>query len=342
MYKQKPRKAECLIGINGVNVWGDIKRYGNEIVYTDVATGKTDSFDVSIHDVDEHFMTDWLVDKGTRINGAIVMKNWEKEDDEKIVDFGEFLVDSVRMKGFPYEVTIKSLALPVQGTKNTKKWEDISLCAIAEDICGWLGVELKWYADDITVKSQSQNRETDISFLFSLCKEYGLGMRVYKNSIIVFSREEQDAAPAVSTYDIKKIADRFELADNEEGTYTGARSTYKLDGDDTEYEYSCGGSERVLVLSTSSSSLKEAELKTKAALYDANAEAVILTFRALGGLPVYANNNYEFTGLGAYSGKYAIEQVEHTLSGESIYTIEVTAHLVNANNKKGNIENEAE
>ncbi len=322
-----PRQAQGFVGINGVNVWGDIKDYVTDIEYVDVACGETDSFDITVFDVDEHWLNDWLIDKGTLINAKIKLINWDEENSERWIDCGEFLCDSLEVEGFPITVAIKSLALPIQGTKNTKKWENISLSAIAKDICKCIGVELEYCADDITIKSVQQSRQTDIDFLFRQCSQYGFGMRVYRNKIIIFDRQAQDAADAVGTFNIKD-AESFTLTDNEEGTYTGVLSQYKLENSDTVYDYTYGTPERQIVLEGTSSSLKEAELKAKAAIYEANSEMVKLKFNVMGGKPIYSNTNWNITGLASYSGKYAIDKVTHTVSSAKVYIQAVEAHLV--------------
>lgn len=322
-----PRHAEPYVGINGVNVWGDIKDYVTDISFADVASGETDSFDITVHDRDGHWINDWVIDKGTLLEAKIKLVNWYEGIQEKWIDCGEFLCDNLQIKGFPVSAKIKSLALPVNGTEKTKKWENISISSIAKDICKYLGCELKYYADDIKIESRQQSRQKDIDFLFGLCKEYGLGMKVYRHMIIIFSREKQDAAQASGTLNISD-AENFTLTDSEDLTYTGARGTYKLKGSDTVHTYECGTKERMIVLSGNSSSLKECELKTKAALYDANAKMIKLKFSIEGGVPIYANTNYNIIGLGAYNGKYAIDKVTHSLSGKSMYKKSVEAHVV--------------
>lgn len=327
-YVESARRTEGFIGINGINVWGSIKEFVTDIEYIDVATGETDSFDITVIDSAGHFINDWLIDKGTELESKIKLLNWKEPGDVIWVDCGSFLCDSLKVNGPPTQVTIQSLALPLNGAKNSRKWEDVFVSAIAQDICGRLGCELEYYADDIVIKSRQQSRQKDIEFLFNLCKEYGFGMKVYRHKIVIFNREQQDAAAAVKTINISS-AEEYSLDDNEEGTYTGAECTYKPDGSDDELTYTYGSNERLLKIDTSATSAQEAELKAKAALYDANAEAVKLRFSILGGLePIYAGSNYNIESLGAYSGKYAIDKVTHTLTGAKAYRMSVEAHGV--------------
>ncbi len=333
------RRAEGYVGINGVNVWGDIKEFVSEIEFDEVASGETDSFEITMDDKNFHWINDWLIDKYTKLNAKIKLLNWLEPGDEIWIDCGEFLCDGISIKGFPIRVTIKALALPLTGTKNSKKWEKIALSAIAQEIAGHLGCELKYYASDVVIETQKQSRQTDIDFLFKLCNEYGLGMKIYKNSIVIFDRQAQDAAPAADTYNIKDFAfdaqSHFSIEDNEEGTYTGAQVTFKPEGSDSDVTYSYGTSERVIMLDTSVKTMQEAELKCRAALYNANVERVKLSINTMGGLkPIYPGTNYNFTGIGAYSGKYAIERVTHTMTGEKAYHTKIIAHAVDIEKDK--------
>ena len=154
-------------------------------------------------------------------------------------------------------------------------------------------------------------------------------MKVYRNKLIIFDRAAADAADTVSSFNINDVAEKYDLDDNEDGTYTGVKCTYKPEGSDNDVTYSYGSGNRILVTDVSASSAKEAELKAKAALYETNIEAVKLKFTALGGLiPIYAGTNHYIQGLGGYSGKYAIDKVEHTLSGKNTYRVSVEAHAV--------------
>lgn len=326
---EAPRQSEAYVGINGVNIWGDIKEYVTDIEFTEVATGETDSFDITMYDEKHKWIDEWIIDKGTRINAKIKLCNWNTPGTVDWLDCGDFLCDSLSVKGYPLDVTIKSLALPLNGTKNTKKWEKISIRAIAEDICKWIGCELEYYATDIKLKSRQQSRQTDIEFLYGLCKEYGFGMKVYRSKIIIFDLVQRDAEDVTETVNIHDIAESFTLDDNEEGTYTGVKTSYKTENSDNEIPYTYGDSKRLLVLdTTSATSAQEAELKAKAALYEANSAAVKLKITTSEIKNIYAGNNYYFLGLGAYSGKYGVDRVVHSISGNDGYSKTIEAHAI--------------
>lgn len=201
-----PRRALAKIEIQGSTVWGGISSYNRDLTFTEVASGETDSLDIKLHDCDNHWLNDWLIDKGTRLLARIELENWDKQNEYRTIDCGEFICDSIKVTGYPIEVVIRSISIPINGTKNTKKWEKVSVSAIAQDICNHLGVGLEYYADSIVIKSQTQSQQTDIDFLFKVCQEYGFGMKVYKNKIIIFDRAKQDEAESVGSFEVGAIS----------------------------------------------------------------------------------------------------------------------------------------
>ena len=154
-------------------------------------------------------------------------------------------------------------------------------------------------------------------------------MKVYKNKIIIFDRAKQDEAESVGSFEVGAISESFELSDNEEGFYTGVKMKYKNEGEDTEREYIYGEKEKMLTPSTTASSIQEAQIKSKAALYNANSTAIKLKMNCMGGTPIYPGSNYYFSGLGKYSGKYGVDKATHYIGESDFYTISVEAHAIN-------------
>lgn len=324
------RRCQGYVGINGKDVWGDLREYATEIEFEEVANGETDSFEMTLIDEKGKFLEDWMIYQGDEVDAKFQLTNWNTFGDEIWIDCGSFLVDALKIRGFPCEVTLKSVTLPVIGTANTRKWENIRLSKIASDICANIGAELKFYSYmDVIIKSREQSRQTDINFLFSLCKEYGLGMKAYRRTVVIYDRDFQDNTPELEVLNIREFAESFTIDDNEEGTYTGAQCNFKPEGSDNTYVCTYGTRERMIVLNTTADSMAEAMLKTKAAVFDANCEKVKLNIKALGGqAPIYAAATYYFYGLGVYTGKYAVDRVTHTLSGSKTYRLDIECHAV--------------
>ena len=312
--------------IDGRDVTEDIQQYIREIVYTEAANGETDSIDITVWG--DKWINEWFIEKNMKIQFKIMFLNWIEPGDCRVLDCGELLTDSATIEGFPLAVTIKAVSVPVNGTKNTKKWEDISLSDIANDICYNIGCGLDFYGENVTIKSAQQSQETDIKFLYSLCSQYGKGMKVYRNNIVIYSREAKESEMPIDTIFIEDVADSYKIDDNTDGVYTGVTAYYKPEKTDETLTYTLGTSEKQIILDSAGSTLQEAELKAKAALYDANAEGVKLKFTTNGDRTYYAGTNYYIYGMGVYSGAYAIEKVTHEIAENKAYKQTVEAHAV--------------
>ena len=92
-----PRRALAKIEIQGSTVWGGISSYNRDLTFTEVASGETDSLDIKLHDCDNHWLNDWLIDKGTRLLARIELENWDKQNEYRTIDCGEF-IQAIRLK----------------------------------------------------------------------------------------------------------------------------------------------------------------------------------------------------------------------------------------------------
>lgn len=326
MTTEKARRIELYILMNKKDVTVEVFPYVRELTATDVATGEADGLDIMLYG--DQWINEWTVDKGTLLCAGMQFFDWEKDGDRRVIDFGENLVDSITVSGSPLETTIRSISVPINGTKHTRKWENISISQIARSICALCGCGLQFLSSDIVVKSEQQSHQTDINFLYSLCSRYGFGMKVYRHDIVIYNREDWDAKPPVGTYFLDSGSESFTIKDNTEGIYTGAMGYYKPEESDETYTAAIGTPEKYITLENCGESLYEAVIKLRAALYNANVERVKLKFTTSGEAVFYAGTNYYFYGIGKYSGAYAVERVTHTITGQKAYRQVVECHAV--------------
>ena len=74
-----PRKAVPSLSFNGKNVTTKLKEYLESVSYTDVASGDSDSIDISLHNIGMKWMGAWYPKKGDKISGSITFQNWNAE-----------------------------------------------------------------------------------------------------------------------------------------------------------------------------------------------------------------------------------------------------------------------
>ncbi|MDO5397460.1 MAG: hypothetical protein Q4G33_05980 [bacterium] len=326
-YEAARVKAELML--NSYDATGELEENLESITYNDVANGESDSVDITLFCGGTEFLDTKWIPKGTELEAKIIAEHWKELGARTEIDCGSHLVDEINFDAFPTEMTVSAVAIPVQGTKNTKTWENMNIQAIASDICSHLGCSLDFSGEDIVLEEKKQSQETDINFLYKLCTEYGKGMKVYRNKIVIYEREALDAADAASEFEIKDVAESksISLVDTMDGQYTGVEAHYKIEGSDEDYIYNLGTGDKLITLDNAGKSLNEAQMKAKAALYDANVKEVTLKFTANANSEFYSGLNYVINGLGVYSGKYGADKVIHSLNRNG-YSQKVELHAI--------------
>lgn len=326
-YKSSRVRAELIL--NGHDATGELEENLESITYNDVSNGEADSVDIVLFCGGTEFLDEKWIPKGTVLEAKIIAENWKDRGARVEVDCGSHLVDEISFDAFPVEMTVSAVAVPVQGTENTETWENMNIQAIASDICSHLGCSLEFSGEDIVIEEKKQSQETDIAFLYKLCNEYGKGMKVYRNKIVIYEREALDAADAAAEIEIKNIAESksITLTDTMNGQYTGVEAHYKIEDSDEDYVYNLGTKDKLITLENAGKSLHEAQMKAKAALYDANVKEVTLKFTASATSEFYSGLNYIINGLGVYSGKYGVDKVTHSLDRNG-YKQKVELHAI--------------
>lgn len=128
-----------------------------------------------------------------KIQAAILQENPEGGGYDRLLDCGQFELDTVKETGPPAEVEIKSTGLPyssqVRQTKKCRAWENYSLSGIAREIAGQNGMGCMFEsAHDPSYSRVEQFRESDIAFLSRLCKNAGVSLKSTNNIIVLFDQ----------------------------------------------------------------------------------------------------------------------------------------------------------
>lgn len=317
------RRAVVYVGINNTDVTGDIRRFITSFTFEENASGQSDEISIEVHDLEKKWLNDWRTETGTKFDAKIEVADWDFEGDYRYIECGEFYQDSFLVSGYPISCTIRALSIPNTSNKNSKTWEKVKMKKVAKELADRLECELLYLCTDFNIQSISQKNETDISFLYKLCSDYGLGMKAFTNKIIIYDKLKEEEKEVVGNIDMSEMT-KFNLEDSITGTYTGAKITYTDSKGDNTYIYKIGTDERLLTIDDRVSSVEEAEIKAKSRLHDENVKAITINFTISGGYYIYPSTNYNITGLGRYNGKYYIDSVKHNVCDG--YTISVTAH----------------
>lgn len=185
--------------------------------------------------------------------------------------------------------------------------------------------------DGIVISRSTQNREEDLSYLKRLCDEYGIVFSIRGTVIYfttVYSLEAADISFSLDRQDIIS----YSFKDKIGGTYKAAAVKHRnpdnnevieseTDSGELEGDYGDTSNDTLEVRSKAENQ-EQADAKSKAALHDKNSESKSVTITTGANKYCVAGVNFEFTGMGAASGKYHIISASHTIDRDSGYSIE--------------------
>lgn len=329
---QDARRAEVEITYEGKNITMPVNQYLESFSYTDIASGESDRVQMDLHDIGKEWMDAWMPSKGDRISGAVVLHDWEADGGTERIYCGEFELDEMSFSGRPLKCGFGAVSIPRDEPFNvqsrTKTWEGITVRQIAEEIAGRAGIPLYYEADEITVEIIEQNEETDCKFLYSVCADYGLAMKVYANRVIIFDEEAYEGRPSVRAVDETDMA-RWSYQSTMAGTYTGAAVRFSDPNDGEEYEVLIGGGSRILEINENADSIEDAERKGIAKLNNENKKAVTMKVTITADTALTAASCVDVTGLGGkINGKYYIDKAVTKKSGGGACQMDLDMHRV--------------
>lgn len=321
------RWAEVLIEYEGVNISADIAPYLTSFTYTDNASDKADDISFTLEDRKRLWTDDWFPTKGDKVKVSIAVHEWEAPDKTETLPCGTFEVDEVSVSGPPNTVTLKAISTlitkPMRQEKHTKAWENVKLSAIAGDIANKNSLKLFWdCADDPFLERRDQVEMSDLEFLCTLAKDYGINTKVTDTQLVCYSSEEYESKAPVGEFSFgdKKLIS-WSFTSKAAGTYKAARLMYhdpvkntsidvtEKSEDDTE------GTGRTLIINQKADSIADAKKIAKEKLKSANKKEITGNISLMGDLRFVGGSNIKISGFGAFDGEYVIEKATHTVSG---------------------------
>lgn len=276
--------------------------------------------------------------KGAQITAIIIQKNWESDGNDRLLDCGIFEVDSVSASGPPAQISIKATSIPSSSTirtqKKNKAWQKIKLSAIANDIARKNGLKCMFLsAFDPVFERKEQVKQSDISFLQSICKSTGISLKVTAKTIVLFDAAEYEQKNAVRAIERGKadiISYSFSTNLNDTA-YSKCHVSYTdpLTQKIIEYTYTPRNAEptgQVLEISEKVTSKDEARQLAMKRLRQKNKAEYVANFTIVGDTRLVAGVTVNVSGYGFFDGKYIIESATHSLSNG--YTVKIKLRLV--------------
>lgn len=327
----EPRRARLSVTYEGKDITEQISLYIKSFVYTDVASGASDSVTIDLLDRDKKWMGVWHPSKSDGINVKIYLYNWNKQGTKTHFNCGHFTVDDLSYSGRPLECILGATSLPwhecFNSTKRTKTWKKVTIEEIAKEVASRSNLKLYYDAAKITIASIEQNRQEDCKFLYSVCEDYGLAMKIFSNKIVIFNEDAYERKKPVKTFsenDVLKWSYNTSIA----GTYTGARVSYTSPKSSKTNIVKIGSGNRILDVNVSAASGADAELKGKARLNLENKKSTTMSVSIYPDHNIVASSCVKFVDFMHLSGVYYVDKVKHKIDANSNYTMDLELHYV--------------
>ncbi|MEN6437014.1 MAG: SH3 domain-containing protein [Syntrophobacter sp.] len=275
--------------------------------------------------------------KGLSIQAVIVRKNWNSDGKDKVLDCGQFELDSMDADGPPATITIKGTSLPfkshIRQTKKSKAWEAYTLSGIASEMASMNGMTCMYEsATDPHYARIEQITMSDIAFLSKLCHDAGISLKATNKIIVLFDQATYEAKTEVFTIQngsgiYTKYKLRTGAADKEYAScrvryidpITGATiqatayaADYKADNKNNQ----------CLEITAKVGSIGEAKAMAGKMLRLKNKYQYTASFTLPGNPDLVAGVTVVLTGWGPWDGKYIVNQATHS-TGSSGYTTQI-------------------
>ena len=314
----RPRKAVTTLKFNGKNVDTSLKDYLESVSYEDVASGSSDTLSISLHNIDKQWMKGWYPKKGDAVEGSIKFLDWDKTGKNKKIFCGHFTLDDVSFSGNPMTASFDCVSAPASESFKTrernKTWENAAISEIAGEIAGRYSLSLSYSGPTIKIKKLEQS-ENDSAFLYGLCKDYGLSMKVYKKKIVIYDQTQMEQKAPVCTIRMDDFVDNsWDAHDSLYGVYSGARISYKDPDDDKETSIYVGlkaenakGS-RTLRINETADSAADARHKAAAQVNLSNEGATTISGTIWPDIKICAGVTVKVTDFGKLNGKYFVDK----------------------------------
>lgn len=337
-----PRTARADLTFNGKNVTTALEDWLQSVTYTDVADGSSDEISIEVRDDDLRWLNTWAPKKGDLVSGNFNYSNWNHDGDSFKIVCGDFVMDQIKYNGGPRTLKMNAVAIPAsQSFKTrcrTKTWKKVTIQKILRQIAARYKLHYSYDAPAIKITKLEQSEKADCSFLADLCKKYDLGMKIFRNRLIVYDkgRYEKKAAAAV-LHPEDFVNDDWDYSSDIQGTYTGCRITYKSNKKKKKKKKSTSTyvgivgesspSARTKKVNQQCSSVAEAQQVAAAEVNKSNEQADEFSGEILANPAICAACCVYMEGFGVLDGMYFVDKSKISIdSGGAKQTIE--AHRV--------------
>lgn len=339
------RRILTIIKYNNKDISADISKYLKSISYTDNLSGEADDLQITLEDRDGLWQSTWMPEKGALLDVMLQQKYWQNLSAlPQSLRLGLFEIDEITSSGYPSEVQIKAVSVPdnntLRGTERSRSWEKARLQVIANDIALAAGMSLFWDTEENPVLDRAeQTEQSDLSFLYAICKDKGLALKISDKKIIVFDEAKYEAEKAKITIVkpgtiYKKesgmkylfVGTGYSLRTKIRDIYAACRVNYQQGSSKSNIEaiYTAAGKKgKTLQVNEQVESVAEALNLAKKRLREKNKDEVTGSLNMLGNFVLLSGVTVNLLGFGAFDGKYLITRASHDIGSGYTTNIDV-------------------
>ena len=339
------RRISVIIKYNNKDISVDISKYLKSISYIDNLSGEADDLQITLEDKAGLWQSTWIPEKGALLDVMLQQKYWQTLSElPQSLRLGLFEIDEITSSGYPSEVQIKAVSVPdnntLRGTERSRSWEKAKLQVIANDIASAAGMSLFWDTEENPVLDRAeQTEQSDLSFLYAICKDKGLALKISDKKIIIFDEAKYEAEKVKITIVkpgtvYKKesgmkylfVGTGYSLRTKIRDIYAACRVSYQQGSSKSNIEatYTVAGKKgKTLQVNEQVESVAEALNLAKKRLREKNKDEVTGSLNMLGNFVLLSGVTVNLLGFGAFDGKYLITRASHDIGSGYTTNIDV-------------------
>jgi uncharacterized protein len=321
------RRTYLDVTYNKKNVSAELGEHLTDWTFTDNLSGEIDDLQITLEDIEHKWLSDWFPTKGSLLHGDIIKKNWKEQPIKTKI--GKFEVDEIDASGDPSIVTLKALSVPesssIRGEEKSKAWEKTTLKVVAGDIAKRNNLKLFYQTNENPKKDRyEQDSETDLAFLYRLCKDEGLCLKLSNHSIVILDEVDYEVKATVGTINrISKEDDEIQRSGDWSArtTLSGTFKSCRVQYFDSKKKKTIKATftpkkapkvGRTLVVKEEVKSIGEAQRLAKKKLREANKKATTVQLTVTSEKHLDAGMTLNLKMFGKFDGKYIITQAIHS------------------------------
>jgi uncharacterized protein len=330
----KARRTTLEIYYKGVNISKDITKDLVSFTYTDNESGKADDIDITLQDRDGKWAREWFPTLTDKITAKIL---YESDGRVSYLDCGTFELDQFDNSGSSSGTTVsfKGVSVPqnntVRRTAKNRAWESVRLSEIATDVCNTGQLRLTYATPiDPLFERTEQNNKSDLSFLQSLCEDIALSIKVTKDQVVIFNRDDTENKDIVGTLifgsdEVKSWSFTTQCSDTySESTveYTDPKTGKKTKVTEKDETKPNG---KVLKQTKRVENTADAQRQAAAHLKNKNRKETTGTIVVVGNVKYVAGSTIDILGFGKWDGKFYINTATHSVANGYETSLEISS-----------------